>query len=401
MKPEIEMTAVTGAGDGKPAVHVAILTDGVYPYVLGGIQRHTAMLARHLRRAGARVTLLHTASNPDARRRAADLDGFPDEDRAAIRSLVVEPPRPGRYPGHYIHDCERFSRTLLDRYVAEQVDANFLYAQGYTGLAFIRARQRSRTTLPPVGVHPHGLNMFQSSADWWSWAGTLPLRSPMQRLCRDADCVFSFPGKIRHILEHTCGVRHERIIETWNAVDASWLVKDRPAPTDRRRFVFVGRHERLKGMPEIIKAIAPLAGESLDFHFVGPIPDDLQLRRPDVVYHGAVTDTAALQAVLDESDVLLCPSWSEGMPTVVIEAMARGLAVIATDVGATATWVGDDNGVLLPAPSVPDLRAAIERLWRMPSEDLHRLQHASLRRVPAATWDAVAATTLRDIAARI
>ena len=37
---------------------------------------------------------------------------------------------------------------------------------------------------------------------------------------------------------------------------------------------------------------------------------------------------------LDECDVLLLPSLSEGMPTVVLEAMARGLKIIGTDVGA-------------------------------------------------------------------
>ena len=39
-------------------------------------------------------------------------------------------------------------------------------------------------------------------------------------------------------------------------------------------------------------------------------------------------------ATLDECDVLLLPSLSEGMPTVVLEAMARGLQIIGSDVGA-------------------------------------------------------------------
>lgn len=383
------------------AAHVALLSDGVYPWVLGGIQRHTAMLAQHLARLGARITMMHTARSVEARRHAAELHGFPAESRAAIRSIVVDPPRAGRYPGHYVHDCRRFSRLLLERYASEGVDADFIYAQGYTGMEFARARRAGRLGLPPIGVHPHGLEMFQTAADWKSWVAVLPLRGPMRSLCLQADRVFAFPGKIRQIVERQCGVLPERIIETTNAVDASWLVAGRPAPTHRRRFVFVGRHDRRKGMPEILRAIAPLCGEGLEFHFVGPIPAEQRLDRVDVVYHGAITDTAALQKILDESDVLLCPSWAEGMPTVVIEAMARGLAIIATDVGATRAWVGADNGVLLPAPSVAGLKVAIERLWRMPADELHRLQMSSLRRVPSATWDAVAAATLRDIHAGI
>lgn len=380
-----------------PALHVVLLSDGVYPWVLGGIQRHTAMLAQHLARRGARVTLMHTAATAEGRAQAADLRGFPADADTAIRSIVVERPRAGTYPGHYIHDCQRFSRTLLERYRREGVDGDFIYAQGFTGMEFVRARRARQPALPPVGVHPHGLEMFQPAADWRSWAAVQPLRGPMRRLCQAADCTFAFPGGIRDIVERQCRVPAERIIGTTNAIDASWLVPQRPAPTHQRRFVFVGRHDRRKGMPEIVDAITPLSGEGLEFHFVGPIPAELRLTRPDVVYHGTVTDTPTLQGILDACDVLLCPSWAEGMPTVIIEAMARGLAVIATDVGATRAWVSADNGVLLATPSVGGLRNAIEFLWHAPIAVLHRLQTASLDRAPAATWDAVAAATLRDI----
>ena len=125
------------------------------------------------------------------------------------------------------------------------------------------------------------------------------------------------------------------------------------------------------------------------------------MKRDDVVYHGTITDTAKLQGILDSSDVLLCPSFAEGMPTVVLEAMARGLAVIATDVGATAEWVGADNGVLLPRPEVAPLRAAIERCIAMPVSELHRLQAASIAKARECTWALVTAKTIAAIQARI
>ena len=49
----------------------------------------------------------------------------------------------------------------------------------------------------------------------------------------------------------------------------------------------------------------------------------------------------------DSCDILLCPSYSEGMPNVILEAMSRGLAIIATNVGAIRLLVSEDNGVLL------------------------------------------------------
>ena len=381
-------------------LHVALLADGVYPYRLGGIQRHTRMLALHFAKAGVQVTLLHSADTPELRARAEALDDFPAEARSKIKSLVVVPPKAGRYPGHYLHDCQRYSRVLLDRYREENVGADFVYAQGLTGIAFGAAR-RGATDLPPVGVNQHGYEMFQKAANLRAWLEQFVLRGQVVALDRSADVVFTFPRKIRAIVERRCKVPSERLVEVPNAIDGSWIVAHRPAPTAKRRFLFIGRHERRKGVPELLEAIAPLRASGVEFHFVGPIPEQLRLKRDDVVYHGTVTDTATLQGILDSSDVLLCPSFAEGMPTVVLEAMARGLAVIATDVGATAEWVGADNGVLLPFPDVGALRTAIERCIAMPVSELHRLQAASIAKAKECTWDLVTAKTIAAIQAQI
>lgn len=56
------------------ALHTVLLTDGVMPFALGGIQRHSRMLAEHLVRAGARVALYHTAPAGDLAEQAKQLD---------------------------------------------------------------------------------------------------------------------------------------------------------------------------------------------------------------------------------------------------------------------------------------------------------------------------------------
>jgi glycosyltransferase involved in cell wall biosynthesis len=359
------------------------------------------MLALHFAKAGVQVTLLHSADTPELRARAEALDDFPAEARPRIKSLVVVPPKTGRYPGHYLHDCQRYSRVLLDRYREENIGADFVYAQGLTGIAFGAARRRGATDLPPVGVNQHGYEMFQKAANLRAWLEQFVLRGQVVALDRSADVVFTFPRKIRAIVERRCKVPAERLVEVPNAIDGSWIVAHRPVPTAKRHFLFIGRHERRKGVPELLEAIAPLHAPGVEFHFVGPIPEQFRLKRDDVVYHGTITDTATLQGILDSSDVLLCPSFAEGMPTVVLEAMARGLAVIATDVGATAEWVGADNGVLLPFPDVRALRTAIERCIAMPVSELHRLQASSIAKARECTWDLVTAKTIAAIQARI
>ncbi len=61
------------------------------------------------------------------------------------------------------------------------------------------------------------------------------------------------------------------------------------------------------------------------------------------------------------SDVLVCPSYSEGMPNVILEGMANGLAIIATDVGAVGLMVSKNNGWLLDFPSVNNISRSLQQ----------------------------------------
>ena len=56
---------------------------------------------------------------------------------------------------------------------------------------------------------------------------------------------------------------------------------------------------------------------------------------------------------------MVCPSYSEGMPNVILEAMARGLAIIATDVGAIAEMVDSTNGILMANNKSPLIMSSI------------------------------------------
>jgi glycosyltransferase involved in cell wall biosynthesis len=70
---------------------------------------------------------------------------------------------------------------------------------------------------------------------------------------------------------------------------------------------------------------------------------------------------------LRNSDVLLVPSLMEGLPTVVLEALASGVPVVATDCGGVSEAMTDGREGLLVAPRDAEaLARALERLWRDP-----------------------------------
>ena len=58
-------------------------------------------------------------------------------------------------------------------------------------------------------------------------------------------------------------------------------------------------------------------------------------------------------------DILVCPSYSEGMPNVILEAMARSLTINATDVGAINVMVSERNGWLIDKCGVKNIVTAM------------------------------------------
>ena len=87
-----------------------------------------------------------------------------------------------------------------------------------------------------------------------------------------------------------------------------------------------------------------------------------------------------IQAILQSSDVLVCPSYSEGMPTVIMEAMASGLAIIATDVGATSQQI-TNNGWLLTNSKAKTIKRALEIAVRSTDSEIMKLKKNSLNMV--------------------
>ena len=67
-------------------------------------------------------------------------------------------------------------------------------------------------------------------------------------------------------------------------------------------------------------------------------------------------------------DVLVCPSWSEGLPNVILEAMANGLAILATNVGATNILINEKTGWLLEKCSVSEIKNSLVKIISTKSE---------------------------------
>lgn len=381
-------------------MRIALLTDGLHPYVMGGMQRHSSMLVQHLPNLGVKLVVFHTAYSEASISAAKALDGFPDGVKAKVEQVFVEYPQRGHLPGHYIRDNYRFSERLLEAYRAQDGEFDFIYAKGLTGDAFVETKKRGEK-LPPIGMKAHGYEMFQRAANLRVKLEHLLLRSAFRSLTQDSDYVFSYGGKISTIIREKLRVPGHRILEVPTGIDPGWLADAVSPVSSIRRVVFLGRYERRKGIEELHQVLQSWEGPQMEFVFIGPIPEENRLNLPWVSYTGSVTDSDVLKAELDQADILVCPSYSEGMPNVIMEAMARGLAIIATDVGATSIVVSAENGKLISSLSLEALSRTLKELLELSDDQLLDLKEHSRVQVESFSWEKIARITVQKIQAVI
>jgi glycosyltransferase involved in cell wall biosynthesis len=369
-------------------MRVLLVTDGIYPFAMGGMQKHSYYLAKYLVREGVRIHVVHCGKDLAE---GAELQHPAYAGASGLSFSNVTFPALPKIPGHYLRANKLYSKNVLQQMRPFLDDFDLVYCQGFTAWAFIQAREHGELRIPVVS-NLHGYEMFQRAPSRKDALGQLPLRHLAKKISLGSDAVFSFGGHISGILQRI-GLRKENILECPIGIDESWLVNGIP-PSDggERRFVFVGRDERRKGLKELNLALHGLLKEGsteFKFDFIGPVQQVNRIADARITYHGAVREEALIKKVLRSSDVLVCPSYSEGMPTVIMEAMASGLAILATDVGAVNQQV-EGNGWLLASPEVGSIQSALEQAVRISAADLTAMKEKSLDRASSRfTWGKV------------
>ncbi|MFT5822003.1 MAG: glycosyltransferase involved in cell wall biosynthesis [Crocinitomix sp.] len=354
---------------------VLLLTDGIFPFQIGGMQKHSLILAKLLASSQIQVHLLHCGGNDYSSEKFKEL--FTESEFNFITETVVKFPKTDPFPGHYIRENKAYSKNAFLELEDQLNDFDLIYAQGFSGWRFIREKHKRKLTLP-IFVNFHGLEMYQTPPSLRVMAEYTLFKNAVKWNLRNADYAYSFGGKIDKILLDL-GLKEREILQQSNGIEAHWLV-EQPTPNNAvRKFVFIGRAERRKGIEELNKAIQLLIKmeTNFEFTFIGPIPENKHIQDDRIHYLGEIRDTDRIKAILAQQDCLVCPSHSEGMPTVILEAMACGLAIIGTNVGAVARQI-QGNGLLLDKPDVSALEEAITSVASLEDEFLISLKQKSL-----------------------
>lgn len=174
---------------------------------------------------------------------------------------------------------------------------------------------------------------------------------------------------VAHAVRSWSGVPGEKVVVIPNAIEMGEFenIPREPSPAGKYRVGFIGRLDPIKRIPDLVRAIALLPAD-VELHVYGEGGErgriEEEIRRAKVadrvVMHGAV---ARPQEALGKMDVLVLPSEAEGFGLVLIEAMAAGVPVVATNVPGIRDVVKDGStGVLVPMGSPADLAGGIEQV---------------------------------------
>lgn len=164
-----------------------------------------------------------------------------------------------------------------------------------------------------------------------------------------------------------------------------------PLPAGVLRLVAIGRFVEQKGQMVLIEALADAVRDVPDLHVTlvgdGEMRADLEaaIARLGLARNVTLTgwlDEAGVRAALAAAHALVMPSFAEGLPMVVMEAMAAGRVVLATYVAGTPELVvPEETGWMVPAGDTRALADAMVRLAAVPHDRLTEMGKRARTRV--------------------
>jgi glycosyltransferase involved in cell wall biosynthesis len=221
----------------------------------------------------------------------------------------------------------------------------------------------------PVVIHLHAqMQRFYRS-----------LPSPLQALTRWmfslATSVVVIGAEPRRFVIDELGVPVKRVDIVMNGVPGPAHARLQRTDAKVRRVAFVGRLTDIKGVSDLLHALAKVDVDRATVEVVlagnGDIDKYQALARrlgiDGMVKFAGWFNQDQIDGLLADSDALVLPSHDEVLPLVVLEALAHGLAVICTPVGELPNVLTDgDDALLVPVKDTDALAAALQKVLTQP-----------------------------------
>jgi glycosyltransferase involved in cell wall biosynthesis len=182
----------------------------------------------------------------------------------------------------------------------------------------------------------------------------------------------------------------DRIHVVHCGLDGGYLARETEAVGDSRTLVCIGRLCEQKAQQLLVRAVNELKRRGVACRLVLVGDGEMRAEIEQIIReHGLeewVTllgwaDTSVVQRWLRESRVMVLPSFAEGLPVVIMEALAMGRPVISTYIAGIPELVDHHCGWLVPAGALGELADAMEAALATPVERLREMGQEGRRRV--------------------
>lgn len=199
-----------------------------------------------------------------------------------------------------------------------------------------------------------------------------------------ADAVITVSDRVRTGIVQSGIAPERKVISIHNGIETARFAPDRTRSEAVRRSLGIGENQPLvttvarlvwfKGLHDLLEAASLVLKERTDARFLivgsGQQLDELRAKAgaldisDKIIFAGERRD---IPDILAAADIFALTSVSEGLPISILEAMAVGLPVVATDVGGISELVADGKtGFLAPARSPREIANRLLRLLRDP-----------------------------------
>lgn len=341
----------------------------------GGVQVHVGQLSHHLRERGHDVLVLAPGDRP----------GFREDARIVGRPYAVH------VNGSVARLCfsRRSSRVVRKAIEVFRPDVIHVHDPLTPSTAMLGVIHRNA----PVVATFHSY-FARDHFEGRVYTAIAPLLTPIwRRISRR----LAVSEAARHSVCSRMGTAPMEIVP--NGADVEIFSEARPA-TDLppgRRLLFVGRLEPRKGFPVAVRAFAQLAAEYPDLHLVvvgdGEQRGAIDMLPPAVKGRVRMLGKVSYEALPTyhrASDIFVSPATgSESFGIVLVEAMAAGLPLVASDIAGYREVARHESEGLLVQPSDPAaLAGGVRRILNDPAL-AQRLGENGFRRSRSFAWDRI------------
>lgn len=196
------------------------------------------------------------------------------------------------------------------------------------------------------------------------------LSSLAERMLRAANSIVVLSELEKRIVENRWKNLNVTVLE--NAVAFEKAPKPRRNAAEKT-IIFLGRLNESKGLNEIIEAVQKLKNDEFHFRFEcfgagemkGFFVAEMNKILGDKFFYGGVVSGAEKWKALSRADVFLLPSrFGEGLPMAMLEAMAAGCVVVASEMASVGAVVKDgENGFLIEPKNVSQLIKKLKMIF--------------------------------------